>query len=58
MIVVLDTYIIASSLLSSRGTPAEIIRRWEAEALEAVTSPALLEELMSLSKAEFWVIIR
>jgi putative PIN family toxin of toxin-antitoxin system len=35
----------SSSLLSSRGSPAEIIRRWEAEAFEVVTSPALLKEL-------------
>jgi putative PIN family toxin of toxin-antitoxin system len=45
MIVVLDTNVIVSSLLSSRGAPAEIIRGWEAEAFEVVTSPPLLEEL-------------
>lgn len=46
MIVVLDTNIIISSLLSSKGAPAEIIRRWEAEELEVVTSRPLLEELV------------
>ncbi len=45
MIVVLDTNVIVSSLLSSKGAPAEIIRRWEAAEFEIVTSPLLLEEL-------------
>ena len=45
MIVVLDTNIIISSLLSSKGAPAEIIRRWEAEEFEVVTSLPLLQEL-------------
>ena len=45
MIVVLDTNVIISSLLSSKGAPAEIVRRWEAEVFEVVTSPPLLEEL-------------
>ena len=45
MIVVLDTNVIVSSLLSSRGAPAEIVRRWEAEEFEVVTSPVLLKEL-------------
>ena len=44
MIDVLDTNVIVSSLLSSQGAPAEIIRRWEAEAFEVVTSPPFLEE--------------
>jgi len=30
MIVVLDTNVIISSLLSAKGAPAEIIRRWAA----------------------------
>ena len=45
MIVVLDTNIIISSLLSSKGAPAEIIRRWEGEEFEVVTSLPLLQEL-------------
>lgn len=45
MIVVLDTNAIISALLSSQGPPAEIIKRWEADEFEVVTSPALLCEL-------------
>ena len=45
MLVVLDTNVIVSALLSSHGPPAEIIRRWEAERFEVLTSPALLAEL-------------
>ena len=45
MLVVLDTNVLLSSLLSSEGPPAEIIRRWEAEAFDLATSPPLLEEL-------------
>ena len=45
MIVVLDTNVIISTLLSSKGPPAEIIRRWEADEFEVVTSAALLTEL-------------
>jgi putative PIN family toxin of toxin-antitoxin system len=45
MIVVLDTNVIISSVLSSKGSPAEIIRRWESDEFEIATSPALLEEL-------------
>jgi putative PIN family toxin of toxin-antitoxin system len=45
MIVVLDTNVIVSALLSPGGPPAEIINRWEAEQFEVVTSPPLLSEL-------------
>lgn len=45
MIVVLDTNVIVSALLSPEGSPAEIIRRWEAEVIGVATSPPLLEEL-------------
>lgn len=45
MIVVLDTNVIISALLSTQGAPAEIIRRWEADEFEVVTSPPLLAEL-------------
>jgi hypothetical protein len=45
MIVVLDTHVILSALLSSHGAPAEIIRRWAADEVEVVTSPPLLTEL-------------
>lgn len=44
MIVVLDTNVIVSAMLSSEGSPAEIIRRWEAEEFEVVTSPPLISE--------------
>lgn len=45
MIVLLDTNIIISALLSSKGPPAEIIRRWQADEFGVVTSPALISEL-------------
>lgn len=45
MIVVLDTNVIVSSTLSSKGNPAEIIRRWEAGEFDVATSPALIREL-------------
>ena len=44
MIVVLDTNVIVSAVLSPQGAPAEIIRRWEAEEIEVVTSPPLISE--------------
>jgi hypothetical protein len=45
MIVVLDTNVIISSLLSTKGAPAAIIRRWEAQQFEVVTSLPLITEL-------------
>jgi putative PIN family toxin of toxin-antitoxin system len=48
VIVVLDTNVIISALLSPSGVPAEIIRRWEANAFEVVVSPELIKELESV----------
>jgi putative PIN family toxin of toxin-antitoxin system len=45
MIVVLDTNVIISALLSPSGPPATIIDHWRAEDLDVVTSPPLLDEL-------------
>jgi putative PIN family toxin of toxin-antitoxin system len=45
MIVVLDTNVIVSALLSPAGPPAEIIERWRADEFEVATSPLLLSEL-------------
>jgi len=45
VIVVLDTNVIVSSVLSPTGSPAEIIRRWEANEFDLVTSHPLLAEL-------------
>jgi len=45
MIIVLDTNVIISSVLSLTGAPAKIIQRWEADEFEVITSPPLLEEL-------------
>ena len=45
MNVVLDTSVIISALLSPEGPPAEIIKRWEADELGVVISPALVAEL-------------
>jgi putative PIN family toxin of toxin-antitoxin system len=45
MIVVLDTNVIISAVLSPAGTVAEIINQWEQEAFAVATSAALIEEL-------------
>jgi len=45
MIIVLDTNVIISAVLSPSGPPAEIISHWEASLFEVVTSPPLLVEL-------------
>lgn len=44
MIVVLDTNILVSSLLSAQGAPAQIVRRWEADDFSVVTSSVLISE--------------
>ena len=44
MRVVLDTNVFISALLSAKGAPAEIIRRWQAEEFNVVISPPLLDE--------------
>lgn len=45
MIVVLDTNVIISGLLSSGGPPAQILDLWEAGAFDVAISAPLLEEL-------------
>ena len=45
MIVVLDTNLIISALLSPQGTPAKIINRWEAGKFDVAVSDPLLNEL-------------
>lgn len=45
MLVVLDTNVVISAFLSPRGTPAQVLRRWEAETFEIATSPTLRAEL-------------
>ena len=45
MNVVLDTNVIISALLSSKGAPAQIIQRWEAGEFLVVTSQTLVTEL-------------
>lgn len=45
MIVVLDTNVIVSALLSPSGIPAVIINRWEVGEFDVIISPALLNEL-------------
>jgi putative PIN family toxin of toxin-antitoxin system len=44
MIVVLDTNVMISALLSPRGTPAKIMEYWETEAFEVAISQPLLDE--------------
>jgi putative PIN family toxin of toxin-antitoxin system len=45
MIVVLDTNVIISALLSTKGPPAKVIDRWEADEFEVAISKPLLDEL-------------
>lgn len=42
---VLDPNVLVSALLSRRGAPAELLRRWLDGTFEVVVSPLLLEEL-------------
>jgi len=50
MIVVLDSNVIISALLSPGGAPAQIINRWEADAFRVVASAPLLAELQQALK--------
>ena len=45
MNVVLDTNVLVSALLSRSGSPAEIVRRWEAGQFEVLLSPVLMREV-------------
>jgi putative PIN family toxin of toxin-antitoxin system len=45
MIIVVDTNVFISALLSPQGSPARVIDLWEAELFDLATSPQLLEEL-------------
>lgn len=45
MLIVLDTNVIISALLSSKGAPAAIINLWEDKEFDIAISPPLLEEL-------------
>jgi putative PIN family toxin of toxin-antitoxin system len=45
MIVVLDTNVLISALLSADGSPAHIIQQWEVGLFDVATSGPLLEEL-------------
>ena len=45
MIVVFDTNVVISALLSPKGSPAQVIDLWEAEAFDLATSMPLLDEL-------------
>lgn len=42
---VLDPNVLVSAVLSPRGTPAAIVRRWRAGEFELIVSPSLLDEL-------------
>jgi uncharacterized protein len=46
MIVVLDTNVLISALLSTDGPPAQIIEHWKVGAFDMATSGPLLDELM------------
>jgi uncharacterized protein len=52
MIVVLDTNVVISALLSPKGSPAKVIDLWEAEAFDLAISPQLLDELERALKYE------
>ena len=45
MIVVFDTNVVISALLSPKGSPAKVIDQWETEAFDLATSMQLLDEL-------------
>jgi putative PIN family toxin of toxin-antitoxin system len=45
MIVVFDTNVIISALLSPKGSPAKVIDLWEAEEFDVAISKQLLDEL-------------
>lgn len=45
---VVDPGVLISSLISSRGAPAELVRRWVAGEFQLVWSPRLVEELVSV----------
>jgi putative PIN family toxin of toxin-antitoxin system len=45
VIVVLDTNVILSALLSPNGAPGEIFSRWESDEFGVIISPGLLHEL-------------
>ncbi|MBS1249971.1 MAG: hypothetical protein MAG431_01560 [Chloroflexi bacterium] len=45
MIIVLDTNVLISALLSPQGVPAKVMNRWEAEEFDVAVSPSLLVEL-------------
>ena len=42
---VLDTNILVSAFITSRGTPAKLLHAWRAEHFDLVTSPPILIEL-------------
>lgn len=45
IVAVLDPNILTSALLSPKGAPAEIIRRWQAAEFSLITSPPLIDAL-------------
>jgi putative PIN family toxin of toxin-antitoxin system len=45
MIVVLDTNVVISALLSTKGSPAKIIDKWETDEFDIAISKPLLDEL-------------
>jgi hypothetical protein len=45
MIVVLDTNVVISAVLSPEGNAAKIVRRWEAGQFDIARSPAIIQEI-------------
>jgi len=54
MLVILDTSVLLSALLSSRGAPSQIIEAWEQSRLTLAVSPELLEELREVAQRPFF----
>lgn len=52
MIIVLDTNVVISGLLTTKGPPAKIIAYWAAEEFDVAISTALLDELARVLKYE------
>lgn len=45
MRVVLDANVLVSALISDRGSPGKILKKWEQERFDVVLSPPILQEL-------------
>lgn len=54
MRVVLDTNVLVSAMLSSRGAPSHIVRAWEPSLLIVVVCPELVAEIREVTEQPFF----